>query len=187
MGGEKAESPRKSKWGKTVKISLGVLGGLSLLMGYISATGMQDSEREGEARRSVDDLLRALNANDEEAARQALQFPHIRVVGNDVIVWEQADDYRIDSDWLGTAELWSEVRLNSCILRQDSDDKLHFEVQFSTLDPHATQSFTYKSFWIVTSREGRWGIQSISTFPEAIRVRNKRPVSRHAMNAQGGV
>jgi hypothetical protein len=42
---ELEETKRKPAWGKTVKVSLGVLGGLSLLMGYISAAGMQESER----------------------------------------------------------------------------------------------------------------------------------------------
>ena len=39
-GGEAEEEKRKkTRFGKAAKVSLGVLGGLSLLMGYISAAG----------------------------------------------------------------------------------------------------------------------------------------------------
>jgi len=50
-GEAKEGEKKKNKWGKTAKVSLGVLGGLSLLMGYISAAGMEESEREEEARK----------------------------------------------------------------------------------------------------------------------------------------
>ena len=56
------EEKKKGTWGKAAKVSLGVLGGLSLLMGYISAAGMKESEREVEARKPVDDFVAALVA-----------------------------------------------------------------------------------------------------------------------------
>jgi hypothetical protein len=164
-------SKKKPKWGKAVKLSLGILGGLSLLMGYISATGMQQSEGEAGARTAVDDFLRALNARDEESGRLLLHYPHVRMTGNDVVIWNGPDEYNIFMDWLGAAEVWDQVELNFCAVRQDSEDMMHFEIQFSVFDSDQLRSMTYKSLWIVTKKGGRWGIQSLSTFPGALRVR----------------
>jgi hypothetical protein len=56
---------------------------LSLVMGYISAAGMRESEREAEARKPIDDFFTALNARDIERGRRTLHFPHIQIAGND--------------------------------------------------------------------------------------------------------
>src|SRR5512137_3091922 len=134
MADEEKERQKKPMWKKAAKVSLGVLGGLSLLMGYISATGMQQSEREAGARKTVDDFLRALNAHDAELARLLLHYPHVRIVGNNVVIWNEPADYNIHADWLGAAESWNQVELSFCTVRQDSEDMMHFEIEFSALD-----------------------------------------------------
>jgi hypothetical protein len=173
MADEEKERQKKPMWKKAAKMSLGVLGGLSLLMGYISATGMQQSEGEAGARKSVDDFLRALNARNGESARFLLHYPHVRIVGNNVGIWNGADEYDVQSDWLGASEAWDQVELSFCTVRQDSEDMIHFEIEFSALDADQSRSMTYKSFWIVTNKDGRWGIQSLSTIPGAIRMRRR--------------
>ena len=86
---------KKAKWGKAAKVSLGVLGGLSLLMGYISAAGMEESEREEEARKPIDKFFAALNARDIEGCRTTLHYPHIQIAGNELsILSEQRCDSR---------------------------------------------------------------------------------------------
>jgi len=173
MADEEKERQKKPMWKKAAKVSLGVLGGLSLLMGYISATGMQQSEREAGARKTVDDFLRALNAHDAELAKFLLHYPHVRIVGNNVVIWNGPDEYNIRIDWLGAAEAWNQVELSFCTVRQDSEDMIHFEIEFSALDAGRLRSMTYKSFWIVTNKDGRWGIQSLSTIPGAIRMHRR--------------
>lgn len=176
MADEEKERQKKPRWKKAAKVSLGMLGGLSLLMGYISATGMQQSEREAGARKTVDDFLRALNARNEGSGKLLLHYPHVRIMGNQVVVWNEPDEYDIRVDWLGAAETWDQVELSFCTVRQDSEDMMHFEIEFSALDTDQLRSMTYKSFWIVTNKDGRWGIQSLSTIPGAIRMR-RRPES----------
>jgi hypothetical protein len=176
MADEEKKRQKRPLWKKAAKVSLGVLGGLSLLMGYISATGMQQSEREAGARKTVDDFLRALNARNEESGKLLLHFPHVRIVGNNVVIWNGPHEYDIRADWLGAAEIWNQVELSFCAVRQDSEDMIHFEIEFSAMDADQSRSMTYKSFWIVTNKDGRWGIQSLSTIPGAIRMR-RRPES----------
>lgn len=159
-GSQKDEEPRKKpKWGKTMKVSLGVLGGLGLLMGYVSAAGIQQSEHEAGARKAVDDFFAALNARDLDAARKALHYPHVHFAGHEVKVWNNPMDFQIDFDALTAAEGWHHSTLDLCVMRQSSDDKIHFEIQYSRHNAGSGRYATYQSLWIVTRKEGRWGVQ----------------------------
>jgi hypothetical protein len=159
-GSQKNQEPReKTKWGKTVKVSLGVLGGLGLLFGYVSAAGMHQSEQEAGARKAVDDFFAALNARNLEAARKALHYPHVHFAGHEAKVWNEPTDFHIDFDALAATEGWHHSTLDLCIMRQSSEDKIHFEIQYSRHKADSGRYATYQSVWIVTRKEGRWGIQ----------------------------
>ena len=166
-GGEE-EKKRKTKLGKAAKVSLGVLGGLSLLMGYISAAGMKESERESEARKPVDDFITALNARDIEAGRRALHYPHIQIAGNDLTILHDPESFQIDFQSLAS-EGWTHSTLDSCAMRQSCDEKVHFEVQLSMHKADASRYATYQALWIVTKIDGIWGIQCRSIFPSGVR------------------
>lgn len=154
---------KKPKWGKTVKVSLGLLGGLGLLMGYVSAAGMPQSEHEAGARKAVDDFFAALNARDLDATRKALIYPHVHFAGNEVRIWNSPQDFHIDFDGLSAAEGWHHSTLDLCVTRLASKDKIHFEIQFSKYAADSRRYATHQSLWIVTHKEGRWGIQCRST------------------------
>ncbi len=142
-----------------MKVSLGVLGGLGLLMGYVSAAGMQQSEHEAGARKAVDDFFSALNARDLDRARDALHYPHIHIAGSEVTVWEQPADFRIDFEAIEAAEGWHHSSLDLCVMRQASPDKIHFEIQYSRHRADTGRYVTHQSIWIVTRHEEHWGIQ----------------------------
>ena len=171
---EEVENPEEEKkkssarWGKTAKVSLGVLGGLSLLMGYISAAGMKESEREAEARKPIDDFFAAFNARDLEAGRRTLHYPHIQIAGNDVTILYEPEHFQIDFQSLA-AEGWTHVTLDSCAMRQNCDEKVHFEVQLSMHKGGDSRYATYQALWIVTRKDDTWCIQCRSIFPSGVR------------------
>jgi len=166
--GSEEEKKKGSAWGKTAKVSLGVLGGLSLLMGYISAAGMKESEREEEARKPIDDFFAAFNARDIERGRQTLNYPHIQIAGNDVTILYEPESFQIDFQSLA-GEGWTHVTLDSCAMRQNCDEKVHFEVQLSMHRGSDSRYATYQALWIVTRKDGVWGIQCRSIFPSGVR------------------
>ena len=151
------------------KVSLGVLGGLSLLMGYISAAGMKESEREAEARKPIDDFFAALNARDIEAGRRTLHYPHIQIAGNELSILNGPEAFQIDFQSL-SSEGWTHSTLDSCIMRQSCDEKVHFEVQLSMHKANIARYATYQALWVVTKKEGAWGIQCRSIFPSGVRL-----------------
>jgi hypothetical protein len=165
---ETADEEKKNTWGKAAKVSLGVLGGLSLLMGYISAAGMKESEREAEARKPIDDFFAAFNARDVEKGRNTLHYPHIQIAGNDVTILENPESFQIDFQSLAS-DGWTHVTLDSCSMRQNCDEKVHFEVQLSMHKGSDARYATYQALWVVTRRNGAWGIQCRSIFPSGVR------------------
>lgn len=168
--GQPEEDKKKNagKLGKAAKVSLGVLGGLSLLMGYISAAGMKESEREAEARKPIDDFFAAFNARDLEGGRRTLHYPHVQIAGSDLMILESPESFHIDFQALA-AEGWTHVTLDSCSMRQSCDDKVHFEVQLSMHKGSSARYATYQALWIVTRKDGVWGIQCRSVFPSGVR------------------
>jgi hypothetical protein len=165
---EEEKKKNSARWGKTAKVSLGVLGGLSLLMGYISAAGMKESERESEARKPIDEFFAAFNARDLEAGRRTLHYPHIQIAGNDVTILYEPESFQIDFQSLAS-EGWTHVTLDSCAMRQNCDEKVHFEVQLSMHKGSDSRYATYQALWIVTRKEDVWGIQCRSIFPSGVR------------------
>jgi hypothetical protein len=159
---------KKTKWGKAAKVSLGVLGGLSLLMGYISAAGMEESEREVLARKPIDDFIAALNARNIEGCRSTLHYPHIQIAGNDVSILEAPESFQIDFQLLAN-EGWTYSTLDSCVMKQSCNEKVHFEIQLSMHRANDSRYATYQALWIVTRQEGVWGIQCRSIFPSGVR------------------
>jgi len=165
---EGEEEKKKATWGKAAKVSLGVLGGLSLLMGYISAAGMKESEREAEARKPIDDFFAALNARDIESGRKTLHYPHIQIAGNELSVLNEPESFQIDFQSLAN-EGWTYSTLDSCTMRQNCDEKVHFEVQLSMHRANDSRYATYQALWIVTKKDDAWGIQCRSIFPSGVR------------------
>jgi hypothetical protein len=160
---------KKTKWGKAAKVSLGVLGGFSLLMGYISAAGMEESEREIQARKPIDDFITALNARNIDGCRSTLHYPHIQIAGNDVSILDAPESFQIDFQLLAN-EGWTYSTLDSCVLKQSCNEKVHFEIQLSMHRANDSRYATYQALWIVTRQEGVWGIQCRSIFPSGVRT-----------------
>ena len=166
---DNGEKQKKSKLGKTAKVSLGVLGGLSLLMGYISAAGMKESEIESEARKPIDDFFAALNARDIARSRRTLHYPHIQIAGCDVSILESPADFEINFQALAD-DGWTYITLDSCTMRHFCDEKVHFELQLSMHLANDSRYATYQALWIVTRRNDAWGIQCRSIFPSGSRL-----------------
>jgi hypothetical protein len=164
---EAEKEAKKTGWGKAAKVSLGVLGGLSVLMGYISAAGMKESEIEVKSRKPIDDFFAALNARDIESGRKTLHYPHIQIAGNDVSILNEPDSFQIDFQSLAN-DGWTYSTLDSCSMRQSCDEKVHFEVQLSMHAANDSRYATFQALWIVTKKEGVWGIQCRSIFPSSV-------------------
>ena len=55
---------------------------------------------ETAALKSLDDYMTAFNARDEDAWAATLNYPHVRIAGSEVKVWQTPGEYTADFDFV---------------------------------------------------------------------------------------
>jgi hypothetical protein len=125
----------------------------------------RQTSREAEARAPIDAFFKAFNARDNDALKKTLNYPHVRInEAGGVNVWKDASEAATNFDALTKAEGWARSSLDSVTMRQNDPVKVHFEVVFSRYQSDGTKYATYQSLWIVTKKDGAWGVQARSSF-----------------------
>jgi len=113
----------------------------------------------------LDDFMTAFNSRDSLKWAQTLNYPHVRLAGNDVIVWNTPEDYAKMNDLSQFAKTgWHHSQWDWRRLVQSSDDKLHFLVQFTRFNDAGKATASYESLYILTKKNNRWGVQARSSF-----------------------
>ncbi len=111
----------------------------------------------------LDAYTAALNQRDEVALCATLHFPHYRLAGARVQVWETPDRYL--ADFLArSGKEWHHSAWDSRTVIASSPDKVHFDVQFTRYRSDGSSIGQYRSLWIVTQLDGRWAAQARSSF-----------------------
>ncbi len=111
----------------------------------------------------LDAHIAALNARDEAALIATLHFPHFRLTGGRMKIWERPDSYledfyaRAGGDWHHSA--WDFRNVIAA-----GPDKVHFDVQFTRYRADNSAIGTFRSLWIVSKLDGRWAAQTRSSF-----------------------
>jgi hypothetical protein len=120
------------------------------------------------AREAVDGFMAAFNAEDRHAMQTRwLHFPHVRFHSGRVTVMETPDDFTA-SVWerKGEAEGWARTAFDYVELIDGGLSKVHFRVQFTRFRADGSPIGSYKSLWIVTLQNGRWGVQGRSSWAD---------------------
>ena len=135
-----------------------------MMVGRVTSLTQQPS-REAAARAPIDAFFKAFNARDNDALKKTLHYPHVRIneAGN-VNVWRDLSEAGTNFDGLTKSEGWARSSLDSVTMRQNDPMKVHFEVVFSRYKADGTKYATYQSLWIVTLKDGAWGVQARSSF-----------------------
>jgi len=121
-----------------------------------------------EARRAMVGFMAAFNAEDREAMQTRwLHFPHVRFHSGRVTVMETSDDFAA-SVWerKGEAEGWARTAWDYVELIDAGLNKVHFRVQFTRFREDGSSIGSYKSLYIVTLLNGRWGVQGRSSWAD---------------------
>jgi len=111
----------------------------------------------------LDDHIAALNARDEAGLVATLHFPHFRLTGGRMKVWERPDSYledfyaRAGKDWHHSA--WDFRNVIAA-----GPDKVHLDVQFTRYRSDGSAIGSFRSLWIVSRLNGRWAAQARSSF-----------------------
>lgn len=110
-------------------------------------------------RRHID----ALNARDEQAIAATLHFPHFRMSGTELKVWETPDSYFSDFRARAGAD-WSTSCFEDMRVVDASSDKVHLDVQVLRYNTEGACIADFRSLWVITHQEGRWAAKFRSSF-----------------------
>jgi hypothetical protein len=113
----------------------------------------------------LDRFMAALNAGDEESLLATLHFPHYRLAGGKMRVWDQPGSYlgdflaRAGADWHHSAWDFRKVIAAGAA-------KVHLDVQFTRYRADNSAIGSFRSLWIVTKDRGRWAVAARSSFAD---------------------
>ncbi len=113
----------------------------------------------------LDRFMAAFSASDVDGIRASFNFPHVRFHSGKVTTFPNPESFNLDNfrstadarDW--ASSVWDERRVIHA-----GADKVHFDTQFSRLRADGRIIASYRSIYIVTRIDGRWGIQGRSSF-----------------------
>ena len=110
--------------------------------------------------------ITALNSRDQAAIAATLHFPHIRLSGTNLKIWDSEDTYfadflvRAGGDWHHSA--FADIRL----LRATAD-KVHLDAEIRRFAADGSLITSFRSLWVITCEAGRWAAKMRSSFAAA--------------------
>ena len=129
-------------------------------------SAQQTANLEAIGLKSLDEFIEYFNKGDALELAKKLHFPHVRMAGNSVQVWQTPEDYARDSghEKLRDKLNWGYSAWDRRDMIQADPEKIHFAVTFSRFTPENKKIVTYESFYIITKINERWGIQFRSSY-----------------------
>ena len=112
----------------------------------------------------LDRFMAALNAADEPALLAAMHFPHYRLAGVTMRVWERPDESYLAGFYARAGEGWHHTEWDFRRVIVAGPEKVHFDVQFSRYRADNSVIGRFRSLYIVTRRAGVWAIAIRSSF-----------------------
>jgi hypothetical protein len=117
-----------------------------------------------EAVRVLDDYLAGLNRGDEKATNDACNFPHVRIAGGKVAVWQNHGDYKLEDFRARAGDGWHHSTWDERTPIHVGESKVHLKVKFSRWRQDGSLIGAFETIYIVTRQDGHWGIQARSSF-----------------------
>ena len=116
------------------------------------------------AMRVLDSFIAHFNARDMEQWSETLNYPHVRFAGSEVTVWDTKEEYSsVDIFDRLTSTGWHHSAWLSRKVILVSEDKVHISTVFQRYDENNNPLKQYQSLYIVTNKDGHWGVQARSS------------------------
>ena len=114
----------------------------------------------------VDRQLSALNEQNTFELAATMHFPHFRLVGTNLKVWETAglyfDDFRARA-----RESWAYTKLASITPISATANKIHLDIRVNRFDTRDQLIADFESIWVITKINRVWAAQLRSSFAPA--------------------
>ena len=116
---------------------------------------------------AIASFMAAINAGDADAMHELLHLPHIRISGGGVAIWHNREELEatyLRDFYARAGDDWHHTVLDSADVLHSSEHKVHVLIQFTRFAADGNAIATYRSLWIMTHVNGRWGAQARSSF-----------------------
>ncbi len=116
--------------------------------------------------KALDEYLEAFNSGDAVRWAAALHFPHMRIAGETVRVWETPEAFVKDNDMTRLMKRinWGYNKWDWRQLVQFGPGKLHYTVQLSRYTVNDVFISSFESLYIITRKADRWAVQGRSSY-----------------------
>ena len=114
----------------------------------------------------MDRHLSALNEQNTLELAATMHFPHFRLVGTSLKVWETADLY-FDDFRARAGESWAYTKLASITPISATANKVHLDIRVNRFDTRDQLIADFKSIWVITKINRVWAAQLRSSFAPA--------------------
>jgi hypothetical protein len=137
-----------------------------VLLGTTVGSRGEEAAVDKKAFQVLDDFMEAFNARDLKKQALTFNFPHVRIAGDKVTVFNTPEEFEksLDLDRMLKEAGWHHSAWDSRTVIQRSDKKVHVAVRFTRYDRQGGKIGTYDSLYVITDKDGHWGIQARSSF-----------------------
>lgn len=114
----------------------------------------------------LDEYLEAFNSGDARRWASVLHFPHVRIAGDMIRVWNDAESFAKDNDMSLLAKKidWGYNKWDWRHMVQCGPGKIHMALQLSRYTVNDALISSFESLYIITRVGGRWGVQGRSSY-----------------------
>lgn len=134
---------------------------------FLSLNAWSEQDKKNpidEAMLVLDSFMHNFNSRDMKTWSETLNYPHVRFAGSEVTVWDTKEEYSAvdifdrlaSTGWHHSAWLSRKVILVS-------ENKVHISTIFQRYDENNNPLKQYQSLYIVTNKDGHWGVQARSS------------------------
>ena len=107
--------------------------------------------------------LEALNAQDADALAATMHFPHYRLSGGVMRVWQGPETYLADFHTRASND-WHHTKWDSVDVLMASPDKVHLDVRFTRFRADNSILASHRSLWVISEIATVWAAQLRSSF-----------------------
>ena len=157
-----------TRWldGFPIRLS-GIVFLLIIRHGFTDLTMTRDNMPEDDAVTAalavMDAHIAALNSHEQSAIVATLHFPHIRLSGTALKIWETEDSYF--ADFLARASGdWHRSAFADIQLLRASASKVHLDAEIQRFTAGDRLITSFRSLWVITNENGCWAAKMRSSF-----------------------
>lgn len=128
------------------------------------ADDTEESDSINKAMQVLDSFMYSFNTRDMNSWSETLNYPHVRIAGGKVTVWDTKEEYSATNVFNRlTATGWDHSAWVSRDVVLVSKNKVHISTVFQRYDKDNNPMKKYQSLYVVTNDEGHWGVQARSS------------------------